>query len=553
MIIIKANNVNAYCEGPDEELAQVAHALGYVAKGSRYWNAKRKEIRVSLYSSKYQMFPTGLIPYLLNTTHKWQDPVTGEQKGYRIEAEVVPNSSLPPYKAQSIALWDKKNDAPLVLRESQQKGIDAFLETHRGIIKLPPGIGKTILGIALTQYLNVNTLFVVHTKDLLQKTIQNFKDTMGIDVGVIGDDRWEPDWITVAIIKTLARRIDEDYVQEFLKSIQFCIFDEVQHASKDYQKVSRKLTNAYYRLGLSATPQMGDKGSKLQEMALCGPIIYQEKLHKLVKDGILAKPTAIFLDISEEGRVVCDADAVSENSIFRGPWNRQAIYHIGEVVYHYNSYYSSKKEIPASHTSLFEPGTPNGYDVWETDWQSVLQGGTIDNIGRNLILSHAISELVAEKLSTLVLIEKIKHGANLTAQVMELMGPETLISFVSGEDTTEDREEALKALEERRIDVLIASRIFNEGVDLKSLDAVVVASGFRAAGLTIQRFGRGLRTTETKKHMLYIDTLDKFHPILEKHSQARIDLCRKSKAFDIEICKWDDFRDVLRGVLEKRK
>jgi superfamily II DNA or RNA helicase len=71
------------------------------------------------------------------------------------------------------------------------------------------------------------------------------------------------------------------------------------------------------------------------------------------------------------------------------------------------------------------------------------------------------------------------------------------------------------------IDVLIASRILDEGIDIKNFKVLIIASAGLSFVKTIQRLGRGLRVTDEKKSVTVYDFIDNTNPKLLKHSKAR--------------------------------
>jgi len=369
------------------------------------------------------------------------------------------------------------------------------LKKTRGIVRLATGSGKTVLAIALAQTLGVRTLFVVNNKTLLKDTIKQFKAKANIDAGNIGDSEWNPRQVTVATIQTLSRRISDKETLTFLGNQEFVIFDEVQHSSSTYQKVSKALKNAYWRLGLSATVMMGTKEEKLKSMAMTGPMIYDVKMKKMVDDEQLAKPTAIFIEIPS-----FDSDP--------------------------------------------------RWDLMEFD--ELYSEGIVRNEFRNMALAHAIIEMRTRGYGSLVLVEKLNHGENILA-LMDEHRENWNVQYISGKDSAEIRDQAKTDLQSTKLDVLITSRIFNEGVDIPLLESVVVAAGYKKEGLTYQRYGRGVRKTKLKTHTIIIDCYDTFSDKLRQHSEERLAVCRKSKAFDIYVVKFNEVSKTLDEVFEKRR
>lgn len=78
--------------------------------------------------------------------------------------------------------------------------------------------------------------------------------------------------------------------------------------------------------------------------------------------------------------------------------------------------------------------------------------------------------------------------------------------------------------DKNEIDVLIATSHLDEGVDIKSLDAVVLACGGKKDRKLIQRVGRVLRKTKSGKYAYIIDFTDSASPVLSRQAQIRLNM-----------------------------
>ncbi len=76
---------------------------------------------------------------------------------------------------------------------------------------------------------------------------------------------------------------------------------------------------------------------------------------------------------------------------------------------------------------------------------------------------------------------------------------------VSGTTTVKDREQALADLRERRLNVLFAADLFNEGLDLPDVDTVLFLRPTESATIFLQQLGRGLRRTPDKAVLTVLD------------------------------------------------
>ena len=76
---------------------------------------------------------------------------------------------------------------------------------------------------------------------------------------------------------------------------------------------------------------------------------------------------------------------------------------------------------------------------------------------------------------------------------------------VSGDTPASDRERALQDLQSRRVNVLFAADLFNEGLDLPDVDTVLFLRPTESATIFLQQLGRGLRRTRDKAVLTVLD------------------------------------------------
>jgi superfamily II DNA or RNA helicase/HKD family nuclease len=76
---------------------------------------------------------------------------------------------------------------------------------------------------------------------------------------------------------------------------------------------------------------------------------------------------------------------------------------------------------------------------------------------------------------------------------------------VSGQTRPAERAQALADLRERRVNVLFAADLFNEGLDLPDVDTVLFLRPTESATVFLQQLGRGLRRTPTKPVLTVLD------------------------------------------------
>lgn len=89
------------------------------------------------------------------------------------------------------------------------------------------------------------------------------------------------------------------------------------------------------------------------------------------------------------------------------------------------------------------------------------------------------------------------------------------VAVHSGE-TSAPRASALKALEDGDIDIVFAVDMFNEGVDVPSIDTVLMLRPTESPVIWLQQLGRGLRRSADKTHLAVIDYIGNHRIFLTK-------------------------------------
>ncbi len=96
----------------------------------------------------------------------------------------------------------------------------------------------------------------------------------------------------------------------------------------------------------------------------------------------------------------------------------------------------------------------------------------------------------------------VDHATYMT-RVFNEAGVPALI--VSGQTSSSDREEALRKLRRREVNVLFTVDVFNEGLDIPDVDTVLFLRPTESATVFMQQLGRGLRRTRDKAVLTVLD------------------------------------------------
>ena len=156
----------------------------------------------------------------------------------------------------------------------------------------------------------------------------------------------------------------------------------------------------------------------------------------------------------------------------------------------------------------------------------VYERGIVRNSVRNAIIAEQVKTLLEEDKSVLILVEKIEHG-KILSELLES-------PFLSGKEPLKTRKKMMDALSGKHIRVLVATTIFDEGIDIPTLDSVILAGGGKSYIRLIQRIGRSMRTVDSKQNAIIIDFLDTCHHLLKRHSAERLKLY-KTKNYPVTI------------------
>lgn len=163
---------------------------------------------------------------------------------------------------------DKETNQSVVLREEQQKAMDAVLlafkdrQTAGGLITAPTAWGKTLFALAVARRLRIRTAVLVHREFLMnqwRKRIERY--IPDCKIGTIVGNKWDVDdcHIVLVMIETVASWAGKNKIRpEIHDMFGLIVNDEVHRASAPLWGKSLPVFNCKYRLGISAHPKRSD-------------------------------------------------------------------------------------------------------------------------------------------------------------------------------------------------------------------------------------------------------------------------------------------------------
>jgi len=475
------DNQFLYLDGVPKPVAKrLSTRFSYRVAGARYatsfqsgnWDG-RKRLVTTLSDGRFKA-PAGLATAIATTLseagHKFEllnaRRYSDERFDFRFDESI-----LRPYQLEAVELLTTPR-GPLDIR-------------GRGIIKLPPRAGKTLVGAATIARFGVRTLFIVPAQLLLHQTVDALSKALGTDIGVIGDGAWNPGPITVTTIQSLlakrhggtkANPPSPEY-SDLLEKCELLIVDEFHHiqgTQSEWRKVVQD-SKAPYKIGLSATVFLDrEKECELGAIwlhACAGDILIDISTSDLIEQGYLVRPDIWICPIR---------DPVFPSS--RG-WSqrlqKQAIYE--------NEFRNTR--IARFATELIRDGR------------------------RPVVIANRHSQVFALR-------DKLERAGLSVGQII-------------GQTPRTERESIVGAFRRRDVDVLLGT-VFGEGVDIPEIDAVIVAEGGSGIKQTYQRL-RCMTPHQGKKSAVVVDFMDLTHPYFAKHSAERLSVYRSERSFSVSI------------------
>jgi superfamily II DNA or RNA helicase len=422
-------------------------------------------------------FPTGLISIAVQYFN--DNKIEFQHIDYRQKPE--PNFDFSPH-----------NDS-YDFRDYQKLAIDTACNRTRGILQLPTGAGKTVVGSGIIEQLRLSPfIFFVTSIDLLTQTKRSFEDILRrngcpLKVGQIGGGVVDIADVNVMTVQTAVRALDKSWkqykydnddtdddtdiesrkadIRELINTAKGSICDEIQHWRADTcQLVAREMKSAYYTYGMSATP-FRDAGDDMLIQACFGKVIYTITASELIQRGFLIPPSIKMLRIAQP-------------------------------------------------TSLYR------------QWQGIYKDQVVENKPYNNLIASIANKFSKSDRLVLVLVQQIQHGKDLASMIDGAV-------FLSGNSPKNKRTESIDRLKNRDISCIVSTTIFDEGIDVRPLDTLLLAGQGKSRVRAMQRIGRVMRPWPGKTHATVVDFFLN-QKYLRNHGKDRLKMYGSEPLFQIE-------------------
>jgi superfamily II DNA or RNA helicase len=361
------------------------------------------------------------------------------------------------------------------LRAEQQIAAESMLRYETGVLAATTAFGKTVIAAKLIAKRGVNTLVLVHRKQLLEQWINRLSTFLNLpaeSIGQIGGGRKKlTGTLDVALIQSLVRK---GTVNDCVGGFGQLIIDECHHIpAHSFELVARR-AKAKFMVGLSATVGRKDGHHPIIFMQ-CGPVRHrvdakQQAAARPFSHQVFVRPTAF--------RQVC----------------------------------LSQPDIRLEFHQLYEE--------------------LLHDERRNQLICTDVLGILREGRSPLVLTERVEH----IEAMAELLSPEANLIVLHGGQSKKELKAALARVSENPADarrvILASGKLVGEGFDDPRLDTLFLALPISWRGTVAQYVGRLHRLHEGKQEVRVYDYADLNVAMLSRMFDKR---CRGYEALGYAI------------------
>jgi superfamily II DNA or RNA helicase len=321
---------------------------------------------------------------------------------------------------------------------------------HRNLLVSATGTGKTVM--AAVDYSRLKNaginrlLFIAHRKEILDQSLTTFRQA-------VGDFSFGQKWYGGATPSDLThvfasiQSLSKGAIQAFDPSqFDVIIIDEFHHAAaKSYQAVLEHFTPQEV-LALTATPERSDGQDILS-----------------LFDGEIAAELRLW-------------DAIDQQHL---------------VPFHYFGVSDGTDLSKISYSPTL------GYEAKELS--NVYTG---NHVWAGLVLKTLSDRVNLDTARALGFCVSVDH-ANFMDEFFAAKGIPSAV--VTGETSTGERDSALGALRDGNIRIIFSVDVFNEGIDIPSVDTIVMMRPTESPVVFLQQLGRGLRHAPNKSLCTVLD------------------------------------------------
>src|SRR6056297_1101953 len=352
-----------------------------------------------------------------------------------------------------------EEEKPIEKPEPRGAQIEALYEldmarregVDKGLVVAATGVGKTYIAAFDSLAFN-RILFIAHRREILEQARDSFEKVHDRFSSSIfdGSGRDLSGRAVFASVQSLGKKkyLNPEFISP--DAFDYIVIDEFHHAAAKSYRSILDYFKPKFLLGLTATPYRMDMKDIF---SLCGNnVIYEIHL----KDAI--------------------------NRDMLSPFKYYGIY--DETDYDPIKIKNGKYEI--------------------SELEKVLSTSTRANLAFEKYMHYRGKRALAFCTS-------IRHAEFMADYFMTRgIKAAAVHSGSSGKAASMKRNKALESLEKQEIEIIFAVDIFNEGVDIPSLDTVLFLRPTESHVVFLQQLGRGLRKAEGKTHLTVLDFIGNY-------------------------------------------
>jgi len=323
----------------------------------------------------------------------------------------------------------------------------------RAIVISATGTGKTILSALDVRSVNPDRfLFVVHREQILDRTIQEYRRVLGGSANeygkLTGSLKQDHRRYVFATIQTLAQ--PEILTGLPANAFDYILIDEAHRAgAATYQRIIKHFDPAFL-LGMTATPERTDGFDVFELFEYNVP--YEIRLKHALEEGMLS------------------------------PFH---YYGVADVTYADGSSTTDETELRL----LISP----------------------ERVGHLLKALDLYAQAGVEPRGLIFCSRKEEaHALANALNESTLRGRQLRTVALTGDDPIAVREKRVAELESGGLDYILSVDVFNEGVDIPTVNQVVMLRQTQSAIVFVQQLGRGLRLSDGKDYLVVIDFIGNY-------------------------------------------
>ena len=353
-----------------------------------------------------------------------------------------------------------------ILRPEQKLAADAMLSHDMGVLSATTAFGKTVIAAYMIAERGVNTLVLVHRRQLLDQWVSRLSSFFGLDpknIGQIGGGKRKPTGIVdVGIIQSLSKK---GVVDDLVGMYGHLVVDECHHISARSFEIVARQCKAKYITGLSATVARKDGHHPIIFMQ-CGPVRYRVDERKQAAER---------------------------------PFEHKVIV---------------RKTFIKMPDKLSDDTDPSIHDLY-----SIL----ISNESRNNMIIEDVIKALKAKRSPILLTERKEHLAFLADCLSTMVKNVIVLKGGMGQKQRRLIAERINEIPETEERVIVATgRYLGEGFDDARLDTLFLTLPVSWRGVLAQYAGRLHRLHDMKKEVVIFDYADLEVPMLAKMYKRRL-------------------------------